>query len=670
MQIAHRWLAFGPTRLTAHAADRGAHPYVVAGRRLYVLGFASGAFDPIGAEHLVGRMGGIWCHPARVGDGIAVAVESAVPADPSDVTFSEDLGSVQWEWQAGPCAVIRRDYVVPAEPALVCHVTIRNTVSAPQSGVLRLTLPLNFTGAWFGGLATGSATYWRDGNLLCGRDGIQTDWSIAFGAAAPPDACTLTPRERDTLADLEYRFTLPPGATTTWCFVLAVSHTGDAAALWRRLASAAAAAPVPDRYALEGVPRLASVDPTLNAHVALAQANLDLLQAEYPATGAYFLAGLPEYPQLFGCDTTYSIPGAVAAGFPATARSALATLARYAERACGRVPHEITTNGRVFNPGNIQETPQYTIAVADYLRWTGDVAFARAVFPICREGMLDLIPAYSDGGPYPYGDGMVERMGMGSRKLDAACYTIAGLRALADLAECLGEPHAATYRERAAAAHAAFERDWWLPDAGLYADSLHSDGTPQCDGHWTAVLPVQLGLAAPERAARVLERISAEFVNEWGLVHTRTTEERVWTLPTGLLALAAFANGQPAMGMRLARNIACTAEHGTLGTFKELIPQGLCYVQLWSAALYMQIIFEGLLGLQPNAPAHELRIAPALSADQLPLQLHNLRVGAHSLSLTYSAAGIRIDHHHGPQALTIVYAGGIYRSLPGNSLTV
>lgn len=666
MHITQRNLAFGPYQRTSSDPEAGAQPYVIAGRKLYALGFASGGLGPIGAEHLVGKMGGIWCHPARVADGISVAVDAGAAPDAPDTTFTEDLAGVQWEWMAGPLTVTRNDYALPHDPALVCRVQIRNPGATPQTGAVQLSMPLSFIGAWFGGIPTGNAQYRLAGNVLHGCDGIQTNWQIAFGAGDTPDACTLTPRSADTLAELTYTFTLAPGAAKTWHFVLAVSHTGAAAALWQRLMTQADnTSPTPDRSALNNVPRLVSADSVLNHHVALAQANLDLLQADYPDTGAYFLAGLPEYPQLFGCDTTYSIPGAVAAGFSSTARSALSTLAAYAERACGRIPHEITTNGRVFNPGNIQETPQYTIALHDYLRWSGDLDFARSVFPICREGMRELIPAYSGGGPYPYGDGMVERMGMGSRKLDAACYTIAGLRALADLAELLGEPNAAMYRERANTIHAAFERDWWMPAEGLYADSLHSNGRPQLDGHWTVVLPVQLGLAAPERAERVLDRINAEFVNEWGLVHTRTTEELVWTLPTGLLALAEFAHGRTEAGLHLARRIAETTAHGTLGTFKELIPQGLCYVQLWSAALYLQIIFEGLLGLQPNAPAHELRINPALSADQLPLQLHNLRIGAHCLSLTYTADGIFIDHHSGPQALTVHVAGATYRSTPG-----
>ena len=82
------------------------------------------------------------------------------------------------------------------------------------------------------------------------------------------------------------------------------------------------------------------------------------------------------------------------------------------------------------------------------------------------------------------------------------------------------------YAERADAYNRDFEADWWLEEEGLYADSMHSDGRLQLDGHWTQVLPVQLGLASPERARRVMVRLEAEFVNQWGLVHTRGADER------------------------------------------------------------------------------------------------------------------------------------------------
>lgn len=675
MEVIRREYSFGPHQLAAEGREAVDAPYLLAGPRLYAVGRGSGVIDPIGVEHLVGEMGGIWAHPVKVADGFSVTLRDAggAPLNGAEGGFSEGPCEVGWSWRCRQLRLSRRDRVMAGAPAYATLLTVTNDGPTTVSGTLELAARLKFLGCWLGGLASAGGHYSAAEALVIGQDELQTGWGIALGAASPPDRQHIQPHQRGALVTLGYSFTLEPGASRRWLVLLTVGQRGgasEAQALWHELIDRAVDQfDGDDAELLAGLPGLATAEPDLARDFTLAQANLRLLEADYPDLGPFFLAGLPEYPQLFGCDTTYTVPGAVAGGFAATARAALGTLVRYAERACGRVPHEVTTNGRVFNPGNIQETPQLVIAVWDYLRWTGDLDFARRVYPTCREGLLEYVPAI--GGPdprYPLGDGMVERLGMGSHKLDSACYVIAGLRALSRLAAALGDPEAEAYAARADAVNAAFEQDWWLEDEGLYADSMHSDGRLQLDGHWTVALPVQLGLASPERASRVLARVEAEFVNQWGLVHTRAREESVWTLPTGLLALAMFGHGMAERGLQLTRNIALTARHGALGAFKELIPEGLCFVQLWSAGLYLQCLIEGLLGLDPDAPAHRLAISPALPEGMGPLTLRGLAVGHHRLTLTIAAGTLRLEHHDGPQPLTVVYGGEAAEVAPGTVL--
>lgn len=154
---------------------------------------------------------------------------------------------------------------------------------------------------------------------------------------------------------------------------------------------------------------------------------------------------------------------------------------------------------------------------------------------------------------------------------------------------------------------------------------------------------------------RSLERIEREWVNRWGLVHTREHEQLVWTLPTGLLALTAFRYGKPDLGLKLLQNIAETASYGTLGAFKELIPIGLCFVQLWSAGLYAQGIIEGLLGLNPLAHLHQLSITPCLPAGWPRARLSAVSVGAHTLTVEIWPDGLDIQHIAGPEPLELRY---------------
>jgi hypothetical protein len=663
-------LQFGPYRLGAAGADDQLAPYFLAGRKMYYVGVISGEIQPIGAEHLVGEMGGLWAHPLKVADGLSVRIVDPVGTvlPPQAIELTQALSHIEWNHRLGDLELKRRDFVAEDQPAFFSLLTLTNNGNF-CAGTLELSARLKFLGCWFGGLAHGQAEYWLDGAAVLGYDALwQGRWGVACGMGLGPARCEIASHEAGTLVTLEYPFELAAGASTSWEFVLAADHqrghTG-AHQLYGQLSGAGEQLLAEKiaryrRMAFEGV-ALQTPDQDVDRSFALAKANLQLLSAEYPPDlPAYFLAGVPEYPQLFGCDTEYTVPGAVAAGFAPTVKSALLALAGYGARACGRIPHEVTTNGRVFHPGNTQETPQFVAACWDYVRWTGDRTFLRQVYPLCQEGLDQYVPALWGGAGmlYPIGDGVVERHGMGARKLDSTCYLFQALEALRDMATALGEQDVARrYADQLEHLGRRFEQDWWLEDQSMYADSLHSDGRPQLDGHWTVVLPLQLGMAGEERARRALARIEREWVNQWGLVHTREREELVWTLPTGLLALTAFRYGQPDLGLRLLQNIAVTASHGTLGAFKELIPIGLCFVQLWSAGLYIQGMLEGLIGLRPLAHLHRLAIAPRLPGAWPAATLRQLAVGEHVVSLRVAQAGCTLQHHSGPAALDLRYQG-------------
>jgi hypothetical protein len=670
MLISQRTLRFGPHTLLA--ADPGSEvvPYFLAGRRMYFVGMTTGDIQPIGAEHLVGEMGGLWAHPMKVADGMTLLITDPDGSQPMahGVELIELLSHVEWRYRIGGLEVKRRDLIAEDHAAYVSLLTLRNAGARTRVGKLHMTVWFKLIGNWFGGqVSNGGDEFWLDDTVVVGYDRLwQGRWGAVCGTTTRPERCEFAERPVGRMATLVYPFEIGPGRTETWEFLLTADHErghdgarhlfGQLAGTGERLLQEKV-----DRYhqkVFRGV-ALEAPDRAVNRAFALAKANLQLLSADYaPNLPPYFLAGVPEYPQLFGCDTEYTVPGAAAAGFADVAKSALLALADYTQRACGRVPHEITTNGRVFHPGNTQETPQFAAACWDFFRWTGDLAFLRRVYPLCKEGLDDYMPAIwgAAGSLYPIGDGVVERHGMGARKLDSTCYLYQALRALRDMAVALDLPDEARhYGARLDELGWRFEHDWWLEDEQMYADSLHTDGTPQLDGHWTVVLPLQLGMAGAERARLSLERIEHEWLNHWGLVHTREREELVWTLPTGLLALTAFQHDRPDLGVRLLQNIAETASYGTLGAFKELIPIGLCFVQLWSSGLYAQGIVEGLLGLHPLAHLHRLAIEPKLPTGWPSARLSQVAVGAHTLTVQVAPDGVEVTHSDGPEPLDLRY---------------
>ncbi|NOK62723.1 MAG: hypothetical protein GFH27_549293n32 [Chloroflexi bacterium AL-W] len=669
MSIEQRTLRFGPYTRDAQDIHNDTVPYFLAGRHMYHVGIVSGAIEPIGAEHLVGEMGGLWMHPVKVADGIQISIcdSEGVQSLLRNTNVTEHLSHIEWHSQSTEIALQRRDFIVEDRPVYVALLTLHNPSMHTTTGQLNLQIWLKFLGCWFGGMDTGGGTYWLEDSTILGYDRLwQGRWGIAAGMPQPPDSFDLHAHTKGHIATLRYAFTLLPGQTQTWEFMLAADHQqGHKAAqilleqltgTGEKLLGEKIACYTQQTFA--GV-TLETPDEDVNQSFALAKANLHLLTADYaPHLPAYLLAGIPEYPQLFGCDTEYTVPGAVAAGFVDMVRSTLLALADYGHRACGRIPHEVTTNGRVFHPGNTQETPQFATACWDFFRWTGDLDFLLRVYPLCKEGVETYMPALwgGTGGSYPVGDAMVERSGMGPFKLDSVCYLFQALESLQAMAEAL-ELHedAQHFAARCSNIRTRFECDWWIEAENMYADSLTSEGQPQLAGHWTVVIPLQLGLASPAHAQRSLARIEGDWVNEWGLVHTRKNEELVWTLPTGLLALTAFRYGQADLGVRMLQNIAETTKYGTLGAFKELIPIGLCFVQLWSAGLYVQGIVEGLLGIRPLAHQHRLSIQPQLPEDWSHVRLNQLTMGSHQIMLEVTRDKLAITHHEAPEALEVRY---------------
>jgi hypothetical protein len=659
-------LRFGPIELDA-TEGKPAH-YFISGRKLYAIGTTTGMIEPVGAEHLIGEMGGVWAHPVKFLDGWFFAAEDSTGRNDwlHCTQFEGHLSDVALHFAHGPLQITRTDFVVDDETALFSLVEVVNNSENAWSGRLDIVVQVNIQPSWFSGWECGGLELMQDRGLVVGYDKLwQGKWGVVFGSSLRPIEIIFSQQERFTRATLRYELTVQSGERVPLEFLVACDHQNGhhgALQLFGTLIGRGhnLLNQKRERYrkdAFEGV-ILHTPDQSVNDNWALAKANLLMLEADYePYLPGYYLAGIPEYPQLFGCDNTYTTPGALAAGFASMMRSTLNVLGDYALRGCGRVPHEVTTNGRVFNPGNTQETPQFAIAVWDYVCWTGDLAFLRMMYPICREGVLEYLPSlwggHEDG--YPTGDAMVERHGMGSRKLDSACYLYAAWRALAEMARVLQRPEASEYERRAAEWLERFEQDWWMADEGLYADSLHTDYRPQLDGHWTQVVPLQLGITQPSRAEGVLDRVEQEFTNEWGLVHTRKREERVWTLPTGLLILAQLRHGRTKHALQFLDNIALTARYGMLGAFKELIPEGLCFVQLWSAGLYIQCVVEGVLGIQPLAHEHTVRIVPTLPDTWPEATISGLPIGEHLLNITVGKDACRVEHRSGSQPLRVQF---------------
>ena len=678
--------------------------FATTGRRLYVVGDVDGGFrprsnpydlyafgEPSPGDPLADEMQGVWAQPVKALDGYGYVVR----VDGTDWPlldaqhFTQTFAGVQFGYQHGRLRAARQDFVPQDLPMLFTTLTLQN--EGPEAADVRLAFLSYFDleDAWFTSLAqsrnAGEVVKVTDGQIVARARGAPDSWAVAAGGDLAPLQTRVTRGPDGTrVGQFEYAAHLAAGEARSWTFAIGVeveSGAGPASAFlseWlpKRDILWAEKQALYEKLLTEG-PRFHSPDPKLDAAFDLARANMQMLEAESPALGGYFYAGLEMFPFWFSADGYYSIPGLLASNLVSSARNHVLLGTQLQQE--GRIPHQVSPSGRMVGAGNAQETPQWVMAVWDAFRWTGDRDLLAALYPTAVKGLFDytLATADRDGDRYPEGPAMVEKPGMGPEKVDSAGYLWAALRNLEEMATVLGDVGtAARAREAADGLQATFDGDWWLPEQQLYADSVQGDAnTPLYTGQWSTVVPLEVGIAPVDHARAELDRLQREHLNDWGLVHTLGSDERVWTLPSAALSRGAYRYGDPELGLAMLQHLAQTLDHGSIGMFHELIPEGLSFLQLWSGATLVRGVVEDLMGIQVRADLHAVTIAPQLAAAWDSAELEDLRFGGHTITVRAMHTGITVTHTGGPGPLAITYrsaAGSeVHFSLaPGKTHTI
>jgi glycogen debranching enzyme len=656
--------------------------YANTGRRIYVIGDIDGDFRPRTNPydlHAYGRpdpndplaneLQGVWAQPVKGLDGFTYTIQSGAERwDLLDAhTFTQTFASAQFDYQRGSLLATRIDFAAQEQAVLFTALTLHNRGSKPYEADLIFSAHFDLEDAWF----TQSGPQRNRGEMLSVVSGrlaarafvLPEAWAVVVGGSLPADDARASTRPQNPTGELRYRFRLEPQQEQTWTFGILIETSGGVDAALAQLDTwlpqseqLLAEKEALYRSVAASAPHLNTPDQAINAAFALAGANLQALEAESPTLGRYFYAGLEMFPFWFSNDGAYSAPGLLASGFGSSIQNHIRIGARFADE--GAIPHQVSPAGHLVFPSNAQETAQWVSGVWDTYRWTGDRNFLQELFPAAVKGMFahTLGKIDPDGDGYASGPGMVEASGMGEEKLDTAAYTWVALDALAAMADVLGDEQvAAQARRTAASIRSRFDLDWWEAGSGSYSMSLDGENQRAQVPHWAIITPLEVGLASPALAAQTLDTVQAQYLNQWGIKHTIGTDERVWTLPTAALSRAAYRYGEPELGFAMLQHIAQTLDHGSIGMFHELIPEGACFIQLWSSATFRRGIVEDLLGIQVNAGEHTLSIQPQLPAAWEFVRLENLSFGEHGVDVEVTRAGTQVKIKRGSIPLTVFY---------------
>jgi glycogen debranching enzyme len=204
--------------------------------------------------------------------------------------------------------------------------------------------------------------------------------------------------------------------------------------------------------------------------------NCDWLTLDVDGMGKGVCAGLPDYPWWFGGDMAYTLRGLITSGRKDLAYSTIELLHNVSEKVNGngRIIHEVSTNGAVYNLGNVNETPQFVSLIWDIFCWTGDKDFLNKYFPGIEKGLTWLIKENDiDGNLLPDGNGMMEIHGLNSEMIDVAAYSQKAFADAAQMAKILGKENLSKeYQRNAGIIKAKINTDFWVKDFNSYADFI------------------------------------------------------------------------------------------------------------------------------------------------------------------------------------------------------
>lgn len=408
-----------------------------------------------------------------------------------------------------------------------------------------------------------------------------------------------------------------------------------------------------------------------------------------PQLGCGLIAGLgpsgtterPGFGWFFGGDAFMNAWAMTAYGDLESVKQTLEFL-RKRQRADGKMMHELSQGAAYINwfedfpygYYHADTTALYITAVRDYVRSSGDAAFAKEFWPSIRKAYDYCVSADEDG------DGLMDnsRAGLGAvevgklRRADlltdvylASAWTEAAAAA-AELAAIAGDPFAAAARDAHAKARAALNRRF-LDDAGrriYYALTKNGRGDPEATawsafGIWRGVFeaerPAVTGMLdelarpgiAADWGARLLSRESADYEP------LSYNNGAVWPFLTGFATLALYSHNRPDAGWQYLEATADLAFMEPRGYTPELfsgdrlrsldpaVPH-----QLFSSSGFISGLLRGLLGLrEPPADdaAAALVLEPTLPAAWDRVRVRRLRWRDAILDVDYSRSARGVD---------------------------
>lgn len=698
-------------------------PFVTAGDRIYLVGHQDGQFPDLG-WHVPGEMGGIWNHPIKLMDGFAAAIKDTRQTNclaEADTFVNYPFANKHMYTATLPGIRVERFQFVPDSlQAVVVEFTFYNNGADAKEVLFEFNGMADLRPVWLGErtqLTDGQdVAQWNEATKSIVVKDSLNNWYVVYGSTQLPQShqlssqtCNFERVGKGTNASLTYALTIPANGSVHLPIIIAGSHQSlqEATNVFAYTSKNARQLlqQKKERYTkLAQTAKLTIPDEKLQQAFRWVKYNTDWLIRDVPEVGRGLSAGLPDYPWWFGADSDYALQGALVSGRKDIVYQTIDLLQQLSEKANGngRIIHEVSTNGAVFNPGNINETPQFASLIWFVYQWTGDKDFLQKYYPTVKKGMDWLLTENDkDKNLLPDGFGMMEIHGLNSEMIDVAVYTQKAFADASHMARIMGEEALARqYQTTADQLKAKINADFWVPAANSYADfvgtarqagQLIDDAIIRADTlkkpwavkelqatktkvatyppnkkqgfvlhhNWVVNTPMETGIADTAKALAALET-GSQFVNPFGMFVTGIDRDEtagkdessfgagrkiftytgaVMTLPTGVQAIAENNYGRPDKALDYLQRMTRTFSYALPGSIYEVSPDYGMTTQAWNIYSFAIPIITQFFGIKPRAYEKTIYIQPQMPSAWNTASIENVPVGENMVTMAYTRKG-------------------------------
>lgn len=326
--------------------------------------------------------------------------------------------------------------------------------------------------------------------------------------------------------------------------------------------------------------------------------NLKWMFLDVNELGAGIVAGFPDFPWFFGIDSYYSSRGLLISGMHNELESTLKILESNGISKDGKMPHEIVSNGRIFNSGNLVESIAYLSMVWNLYDYVGNIR----ILEQRKELIMKSANGFFKGGLV--GTGIMEDPGAGKGiDIDTICNYIESMNAILKMKSAIDlDDIEADDIKREIRDKTSFLIDkMWMDEVQGYADR-YVDGVPEFNGFWTSILPFSFGYASTPQYRKFMSESSQGTKTLMGAEGIKVDKNGNVMANGNSMVIKACLNYYDASRALtfLESNLRSIGKYSSL-CFPEIInnPSG-CFIQSWSAALFIENIIHDFLGIRPN----------------------------------------------------------------------